>query len=109
MKKYLSIFICGVLMFTLFGCVEKSKNNENADSKEVKQESTLKNKANKIKYATKFQVEYLDNNVKLVTDGVDRKLLLVPKGEKKPDGYDNVQVIKTPIDNVLLCSSVIIP
>lgn len=106
MKKYLSIFICGVLMFTLFGCVEKSKNNENADSKEVKQESTLKNKANKIKYATKFQVEYLDNNVKLVTDGVDRKLLLVPKGEKKPDGYDNVQVIKTPIDNVLLCSSV---
>ncbi|RXI46778.1 ABC transporter substrate-binding protein [Clostridium tetani] len=106
MKKFLNIFICGVLMVTLFGCVQKSKNNENPDSKEVNQESTLKNKANKIKYATKFQVEYLDNNVKLVTDGVDRKLLLVPKGEKKPDGYDNIQVIKTPIDNVLLCSSV---
>lgn len=106
MKRFLSVFIFGVFMFTFFGCGDKSQKDKNVDSKQVKQESASKNKFNEIKYATKFKVEYLDNNVKLVTDGANRKLLLVPKGEEKPDGYDDAQVIKTPIDNVLLCSTV---
>ncbi|KAJ52360.1 iron complex transport system substrate-binding protein [Clostridium tetanomorphum] len=106
MKKLLSIFICGMLMVTLFGCAEKPKQDKNSDSKQVNQEKISKNKSDKIKYATKFNVEYLDNNVKLVTDGANRKLLLVPKGQKKPEGYDKIPVINTPIDNVLLCSSV---
>ncbi|NSJ93237.1 hypothetical protein G7A79_29740, partial [Coprococcus sp. MSK.21.13] len=96
MKKFLSIFICGMLMFTLFGCGEKSKEDKNSDSKQTKQEETSKDKSNEIKYATKFKVEYLDNGVKLVTDGANRKLLLVPKGQEKPKGYDDVEVIKTP-------------
>ncbi|NME96482.1 ABC transporter substrate-binding protein [Clostridium cochlearium] len=106
MKKFLSIFICGMLMFTLFGCGEKSKEDKNSDSKQTKQEETSKDKSNEIKYATKFKVEYLDNNVKLITDGADRKLLLVPKGQEKPKGHDDAEVIKTPVDNVLLCSTV---
>ncbi|MBV1822041.1 ABC transporter substrate-binding protein, partial [Coprococcus sp. MSK.21.13] len=28
------------------------------------------------------------------------------KGQEKPKGYDDVEVIKTPVDNVLLCSTV---
>ncbi|MBE6066061.1 ABC transporter substrate-binding protein [Clostridium cochlearium] len=106
MKKFLSIFICGILMFALFGCGEKSKKEKDSDSKQTKQEEISKNKSNEIKYATKFKVEYLDNDVKLVTDGANRKLLLVPKGQEKPKGYDDANVIKTPIDNVLLCSTV---
>ncbi|SNV74753.1 ferrichrome-binding periplasmic protein [Clostridium cochlearium] len=51
-------------------------------------------------------MKYLDNNVKLITDGADRKLLLVPKGQEKPKGHDATEVIKTPVDNVLLLSTV---
>lgn len=50
MKRFLSIFIFGVLMFTLFGCGEKSPKDKNVDSKQVKQESASKNKFNEIKY-----------------------------------------------------------
>lgn len=101
MKKFLSIFILGVLTFSLIACGEKKDNTKSTNgSKQVTKEATSKNK-----YANKFSVEYLDNNVKLVTDGADRKVLLVPKEGKKPEGYDNIPVIRTPIDNVLLCST----
>ncbi|MBU5484555.1 ABC transporter substrate-binding protein [Clostridium sp. MSJ-11] len=105
MKKILTALILGMTMVAFVGCSTKTNTDPSPDSKEIKEESTLENKDSKIKYATKFNVEYLDNNVKLVIDGADRKLLLVPKGEKKPEGYDDIQVINTPIDNVLLCSS----
>lgn len=101
MKKCLSVFILGVLTFSLVACGEKKDNAKSTNgSKQVTKEVTSKNK-----YANKFSVEYLDNNVKLVTDGADRKVLLVPKEGKKPEGYDNISVIRTPIDNVLLCST----
>ncbi|MEW9094780.1 MAG: ABC transporter substrate-binding protein [Clostridiaceae bacterium] len=106
MKKILTALILGMIMIAFVGCSTKTNTEPSPDSKGTKEESTLKNKDDKIKYATKFNVEYLDDNVKLVTDGADRKLLLVPKGEKKPEGYDDIQVINTPIDNVLLCSSI---
>ncbi|SNV74743.1 hypothetical protein [Clostridium cochlearium] len=38
MKKFLSIFICGILMFAFFGCGEKSKEEKDSDSKQTKQE-----------------------------------------------------------------------
>lgn len=104
-RKIISTVVLGVVMFTFVGCSAKTNTAPKSDSKGVKEESTVKNKDNKIKYATKFNVEYLDNDVKVVTDGADKKLLLVPKGGKKPEGYDNIPVINTPINNVLLCSS----
>lgn len=58
----------------------------------------------KPKYATGFDVKYLADGCKLVTDGEDRKLLLVPRGKKAPAGYKGIPVIYTPIDNVLAAS-----
>ena len=105
-RKIVATVVLVVGTFSFVGCAAKTNTTPESDSKGVKKESQVKSKDNSIKHATKFNVEYLDNGVKLVTDGADRKLLLVPKEGKKPEGYDDIPVIKTPIDNALLCSSI---
>lgn len=103
-KTILSGITCAIVMCTFFGCNSKPTVDKKL-SNQVKQEKKDESKSSFVKYATKFKVDNLDNNVKLVTDGSNRKLLLVPKGQDKPKGYDDAQVIKTPINNVLLCST----
>src|SRR3712207_6045400 len=105
---YTTLFrsICTVLTVTAFGCGQTKVQNKSDNSKVVNKQEEGKSTNVKVKYATKFKVKCLDNNIKLVTDSANRKLLLVPKGVKKPEGYDDAQVINTPINNVLLCSTV---
>lgn len=88
----------------IFGCNSKPTVDKKL-SNQVKQEKKDESESSFIKYATKLKVDNLDNNVKLVTDALNRKLLLIPKGQDKPKGYDDARVIKTSINNVLLCST----
>ncbi len=61
-----------------------------------------------LRYATHFQVEYLGNGCKLVTDGAGRKLLLVPRGQRPPKGYKQDQIIAIPVRRVV-CKWTTIP
>jgi iron complex transport system substrate-binding protein len=54
-----------------------------------------------IKYAKNFTIEYMMEDVKLLTDSDGNKRLLVPRGKEVPSGYEGIQVIPTPIDHVL--------
>ena len=57
-----------------------------------------------VDYSDSFSVEYLADDVKLVTDAENRKLLLVPRGQEAPNGYDDAILIYTPAERVLFCS-----
>ncbi len=56
-------------------------------------------------YAQNFTIQYLDNDVKVVTDGDGRELLLLPKDAEAPEGYEDAQVISTPIERAMICST----
>jgi iron complex transport system substrate-binding protein len=58
-----------------------------------------------IKYAKNFNIDYLGNGVKLVTDSGRNKLLLVPKGVNAPSGYNDAVLIETPITRALYTST----
>jgi len=58
-----------------------------------------------IKYAQNFNIDYLGNGVKLVTDSDRNKLLLVPKGVTAPSGYSNAVLVETPITSALYTST----
>ncbi len=58
-----------------------------------------------IKYAQGFDIQYMDNSVKLVTDYIGQQLLLVPDGVEVPDGYEDVKVISTPIQSAMYTST----
>ena len=74
--------------------VKNPKRRKDGNSKQTKQEETSKINLMKLNMQLNLKVEYLDNDVKLITDGVDRKLLLVPKGKEKPKGYDDAKLLK---------------
>ncbi len=52
--------------------------------------------------AKKFQIQYLSEKVKLVTDSLGKKFLLVPDGVEVPEGFDGAAVIRTPIKKALV-------
>ncbi len=58
-----------------------------------------------IQYAKQFNIEYLENGVKLLTDGDGNKRLLVPKETEIPEGYEDMMVIRTPVEHVVYDST----
>ena len=58
-----------------------------------------------IKYAKLFNIEYMDNDVKHVTDGEGNELLLVPKDGEVPEGYEDKKVIRTPLEHAMFTST----
>lgn len=56
-------------------------------------------------YYANFKVKYLDNGCKLVTDGENRRLLLVPRGQKAPEGIIADKTVYIPLKNVMALSS----
>lgn len=57
-----------------------------------------------IKYAELYNIEYLENDVKLVTDGDGNQILLVPEEAEVPEGYD-AMVVTTPIKHAIFTST----
>ncbi len=52
----------------------------------------------------KFTVKKLPENCKELKDGAGRTLILVPRGEMPPEGYDRHQIIEVPVRRVVAYS-----
>jgi len=99
-KKALKVLPVAIMLVLVFsGC---TKNNTPQRSTAVLQgvKSGLG-----IKYAQNFNIDYLGNGVKIVTDSDRNKLLLVPKGVTAPSGYNDAVLIETPITRALYTST----
>lgn len=95
LKKIVSFVICFMLTVSfIVGCGP----NTAQDTKGQAEDSM------ELKYTTSFDVKYLEDGSKLVTDGAGRKLLLVQKGKDAPEGYEGVPVIHIPIESVVVTS-----
>lgn len=66
---------------------------------------SIKIKALPIHFSQSFRIEYVDDGCKLITDGENIRLLLVPYGKEVPKGYKEDKVIRTPLKNVMCASS----
>lgn len=103
-KKWLALVLCVIMAVSIFsGCggqkdpeTQTPENQENGQSGE----STLS-----IKNAQNFNIEYMADGVKLVTDSDGRELLLVPEGVEAPSGYESAVQIATPIKSAMYTST----
>lgn len=99
------IMIVLTVVFPLAGCGSESESTETSGSEEKNTSRETTAEVLNVEYSGNFSVEYIDGQVKKLVDGEGRSFLLVPKGEEVPEGYDDVPVIYTPIENVLASSS----
>ena len=58
-----------------------------------------------VKHARLFSITYLANQVKLVKDYEGKQLLLVPKGQDVPKGYEKYPVIGTPVERAFFMTA----
>lgn len=62
--------------------------------------------ASKNRYASHFNIEYLDEGYKIVTDGMGRRLLLCPRGKPVLKGFDKSSTVEIPVRRVALNNTV---
>ncbi|MCX6168512.1 MAG: ABC transporter substrate-binding protein [Ignavibacteriales bacterium] len=102
------ILLC-VLCFCA-SCTDK-KNSDDATKTKSNSRSIYKNQL-KIEYSKSFDIEYLDSAkvITVFTHESSRKesfqYLLVPKKVSIPKGYENAQVIRTPINSAIVLTSI---
>lgn len=66
---------------------------------------SIKMKSLPVYFSESFKVDYLDNGCKLVTDGENQRLLLVPEGKTAPQNIKYDRMISIPLKNVMAASS----
>jgi iron complex transport system substrate-binding protein len=104
-KGLTTIILIGVLAMSMCftACTKKPEVLEKSKTEQGSNEKD--SKFMKVENSSAFSVEYLENDVKVVTDGEGRKFLLVPKEGQVPEGHKDATVIRTPVENVLFCSA----
>ncbi|MGX9755448.1 ABC transporter substrate-binding protein [Clostridioides difficile] len=95
LKQFFLVVMVIFLAGGIVGCSKKDKANEQVSSGEKLE----------LKYASGFSVETLENGIKKVVDGDKRELILIPKKIKIPEKYKNANIVRTPVDNVLIAST----
>lgn len=95
LKQFFLIVMVIFLVVGLIGCSKDDKDNTQVSS----------GKKLELKYASGFSVEDLEDGIKKVTDGDNRELILIPKKIKIPAKYKNSNIVRTPVDNVLIAST----
>ncbi|HGM3508811.1 TPA: ABC transporter substrate-binding protein [Clostridioides difficile] len=95
LKQFFLIVMVIFLVGGLIGCSKNDKENKQVSS----------GKKLELKYASGFSVEDLEDGIKKVTDGDNRELILIPKKIKIPAKYKNSNIVRTPVDNVLIAST----
>lgn len=90
-------------LLVLSGCGGKS-GEETKESGDL-QVSDLPVTGLGIRRAQNFDIQYLADNVKLLTDSTGRELLLVPEGGAAPAEYKDALRVTTPIKRVMFTSA----
>lgn len=112
MKKQIYLLAAiAVFAACMTGCSSKSKSSSSIETTKASETSAMsENDSSNINvtvdYSKNFNIEYLNDGIKKVTDGDGRELILVPKelGEI-PEEYSDSIVITTPVENAIYMSS----
>ena len=95
-KKLWILTLAAILL--LSGCGVGGEEQEDEGGAQV---SDLPTTGLGIRNAQNFDIQYLADGVKLLTDSAGRELLLVPEGGKAPAGYDDALLVRTPVKRAM--------
>lgn len=109
LKRFVALAMMLALMVTAIGCSQKTAEKTSStistgDIAEVTKMYPAGSSVN-LKFAKNFNIEYLENGMKIVTDGQGKKVLLLQKDQQAPDKYKNLPSITLPINNAIYTST----
>lgn len=99
-KRLLALALAGAMCAGLPGTGMIALAEENATEAADAQSAELG-----IKYADLLKIDYMDNDVKLITDADGNEKLLVPRDAEIPEGYEDKEVLRTPIEHAMFGST----
>lgn len=89
LKRFLGFALVGVLIVMLIGCAP----------------APVEQRDEAATFTADFLIEEIGDEIKKVTDAEGRVFLLIPDGQKPPAQYNDIPVINTPVERVLLTST----
>ena len=104
MRVLFRYFIFFIIIFST-GCKTKNQNKEHSNKAEIFNELP-------VKYAKGFSISKVNNSFLLTVQNpwqgahnIVYRYLLVPRGEKIPEGINDVQIIRTPVEKIICMST----
>lgn len=109
LKSFIALLIITAILAMLAGCSQNSVTNSSSKTasgniSDVEKMYPAGSSVN-LKFAKNFNIEYLENGMKIVTDGQNRKMLLLQKDQKAPEKYKDLPTIVLPITDAIYTST----
>lgn len=111
MKKRIALLLAALMVLTLAACGRQNQNDApddtdgNTPPAGDQAPSTPAPQGLRIKNARNFDIQYLADGVKLLTDSAGRELLLVPRGASAPEGHEDAVQVATPLTKAMFTST----
>ncbi len=112
MKLIRDIRIVILIGLTVFFNTCADSNTSNNTIKDRQNDRSIYKDQSKIEYSKSFEIKYLDSAkvINVFTTDKSRKdifqYLLLPQNVRVPEGYDNAQIIRTPINTAIVLTSI---
>ena len=106
LKRWIALLLTVVLAAALLTACGGKNNAQDNDGESQPADSTGEaGQGFHIKNASNFDIQYLADGVKLLTDSAGRELLLTPEGTAVPTGYEDAVKVSTPIKRAMFTST----
>lgn len=105
LKRWISLLLaCALAAALLTACGGSGASDEAGDS-QLPDPAGDAGQGFQIQNAKNFDIQYLADGVKLLTDSAGRELLLVPEGAAVPSGHEEAVEVATPIKRAMFTST----
>ncbi|MDE7245265.1 MAG: hypothetical protein K2O18_15020, partial [Oscillospiraceae bacterium] len=88
----------------LSGCDSGEDVPEDTGLSDAQAHELLNARGRSVQHARNFDITYLEDDAKLVTDSAGRELLLIPASGKVPPGHEDAVQISVPVKRVMFAS-----
>ena len=106
LKKWTALLLAAVLAAAMLtACGGKNNTPDGAGDNQNVEPARDAEPGFQIQNAQNFDIQYLADGVKLLTDSAGRELLLTPEGAAVPTGYEDAVQVSTPIQRAMFTST----
>ncbi|MBF7095650.1 ABC transporter substrate-binding protein [Alkalibacter mobilis] len=103
--KMVVLFLVTALLLSISGCAQNAETKASSESPSNGDTPETAITDIKLEFAKNFNVQYFSNGMKIVTDAMGNKMLLLNEGQTAPIKFDDLPTVTIPLQNTVYTST----